>query len=45
VHPRSDFAVPSARQRHLLGDETALPAIGGILELPTHMRADVFVAI
>ncbi len=47
VHPRSGFAIDPATQRYLLlGDETALPAIGAILEsLPTHARADVLVEI
>jgi len=47
VHPRSGFAIDPANERYLLlGDETALPAIGAILEaLPTHARADVLVEI
>jgi NADPH-dependent ferric siderophore reductase len=47
AHPRSGFAIQSSTERYLLfGDETALPAIGGILEaLPAHARADVFVEV
>jgi NADPH-dependent ferric siderophore reductase len=47
AHPRSGFAFQSSTERYLLfGDETALPAIGGILEaLPAHTRADVFVEV
>ncbi len=47
THPRSGFAIQgSAKQYLLFGDETALPAIGGILEaLPAHARADVFVEV
>ncbi len=47
THPRSGFAVQSATEHYLLfGDETALPAIGGILEaLPAHALADVFVEV
>jgi NADPH-dependent ferric siderophore reductase len=47
THPRSGFAIQNATEHYLLfGDETALPAIGGILEaLPAHARADVFVEI
>jgi NADPH-dependent ferric siderophore reductase len=47
THPRSGFAVQSSTEHYLLfGDESALPAIGGILEaLPAHARADVFVEV
>jgi NADPH-dependent ferric siderophore reductase len=47
THPRSGFAIQSATEHYLLfGDETALPAIGGILEaLPVHARADIFVEV
>lgn len=47
VHPRSGFAIQPSTERYLLlGDETALPAIGGILEsLPGHARAEVFVEV
>ncbi|WP_213772468.1 siderophore-interacting protein [Bradyrhizobium sp. dw_78] len=47
THPRSGFAVQNSTEHYLLfGDETALPAIGGILEaLPAHARADVFVEV
>lgn len=47
IHPRSGFPIEPSTARYLLfGDETALPAIGGILEtLPAHARADVFVEI
>ncbi len=47
THPRSGFAIQSSTERYLLfGDETALPAIGGILEaLPAHARADVFAEV
>lgn len=47
IHPRSGFPVTHAAGRYLLfGDETALPAIGAILEaLPPHARADVFVEV
>jgi NADPH-dependent ferric siderophore reductase len=45
THPRSGFPIQASTERYLLfGDETALPAIGGILEaLPPYVRADVFV--
>lgn len=47
THPRSGFAVDPPATRYLLfGDETALPAIGGILEaLPAHVRADTFIEV
>jgi len=47
AHPRSGFAIEKSTEHYLLfGDETALPAIGGILEaLPAHARADVFVEV
>jgi NADPH-dependent ferric siderophore reductase len=47
THPRSGFAIQSSADHYLLfGDETALPAIGGILEaLPANARADVFVEV
>lgn len=47
THPRSGFAIEPPAARYLLfGDETALPAIGGILEaLPTHVQADAFVEV
>ena len=47
VHPRSGFAVdPATEHYRLFGDETALPAIGTILEaLPAHARAEVFVEV
>jgi NADPH-dependent ferric siderophore reductase len=46
-HPRSGFAIDPAITRYLLlGDETALPAIGAIVEaLPPHASADVFVEV
>ncbi len=47
VHPRSGFAIQLSVPRYLLlGDETALPAIAGILEaLPARTRADVFIEV
>ena len=47
THPRSGFPIEPSNERYLLfGDETALPAIGGILEaLPAHARADAFVEV
>ncbi len=47
THPRSGFAIEPASARYLLlGDETALPAIGGILEsLSAHARVDAFVEL
>ncbi len=48
VHPRSGFAPSnlSVQRYLLLGDETALPAIAGILEaLPARTRADVFIEV
>jgi NADPH-dependent ferric siderophore reductase len=47
VHPRSGFPIEPSTKRYLLfGDETALPAIGGIIEaLPAHAQADVFVEV
>jgi NADPH-dependent ferric siderophore reductase len=47
IHPRSGFPIDPANKRYLLlGDETALPAIGAILEsLSGDARADVFVEI
>lgn len=47
VHPRSGFSIDPSTEHYLLfGDETALPAIGGILEaLPHHAHADVFVEV
>lgn len=47
THPRSGFPIEPSAERYLLfGDETALPAIGGILEaLPAHARADAFVGV
>jgi NADPH-dependent ferric siderophore reductase len=47
THPRSGFAVQNATERYVLfGDETALPAMAGILEaLPAHARAEVFVEV
>lgn len=47
VHPRSGFPIDPVNRRYLLlGDETALPAIGAILEsLPAHARADVLVEV
>ncbi|MDR8398310.1 siderophore-interacting protein [Paraburkholderia sp. USG1] len=47
VHPRSGFPIQSSTQHYLLfGDETALPAIGSILDtLPAHARAEVFVEV
>lgn len=46
-HPRSGFAVvPTTEDYLLFGDETALPAIGGILEaVPAKARARVFVEV
>lgn len=47
THPHSGFPIEPSTTRYLLfGDETALPAIGGILEaLPAHARADVCVEV
>ena len=47
VHPRSGLSIEPATTSYLLaGDETALPAIGAILEaLPQHARADVLVEV
>ncbi|MCL6710267.1 siderophore-interacting protein [Pseudomonas sp. R2.Fl] len=47
THPRSGFAVESAAAHYLLfGDETALPAIAGILEsLPANARVDGFIEV
>jgi NADPH-dependent ferric siderophore reductase len=47
THPRSGFAIEPAAVRYLLfGDETALPAIMGILEsLPAHVQVDAFVEV
>jgi NADPH-dependent ferric siderophore reductase len=47
THPRSGFPIEPSTTRYLLfGDESALPAIGGILEAPpAHARADVFVEV
>ncbi len=47
AHPRSGFPIqPSAEHYLLFGDETALPAIGAILEaLPAHARARAFVEV
>jgi NADPH-dependent ferric siderophore reductase len=47
AHPRSGFPVHASTAHYLLiGDETALPATGGILEaLPSHARADIFVEV
>lgn len=47
-HPRSGYDVRSLPSEHLFlfGDETALPAIGAILEgVPAHVRANAFVEI
>lgn len=45
--PRSGYWIdPSRRERVLIGDATALPAIAGIVErLPTGTRAQVFIEI
>ncbi len=47
THPRSGFPIDPATHHYLLfGDQTALPAIGAILEaLPTHAQADVFIEV
>lgn len=47
THPRSGFAInPETARYLLLGDETALPAIGAILEsLPAHAHANAFVEV
>lgn len=47
VHPRSGFPIDPATEHYLLfGDETALPAIGAILEaLPAHAKAQVFAEV
>ena len=47
THPRGGFFIQPAATRYLLiGDETALPAIGAILErLPAHACADVLVEV
>jgi NADPH-dependent ferric siderophore reductase len=47
THPRSGLVIENSTEHYLLlGDETALPAIGGILEaLPGHARADVFMEV
>ncbi len=47
THPRSGFPIQNSTKRYLIfGDQTALPAIGAILEaLPAHARADVFVEV
>ena len=47
THPRSGLPIEASTERYLLfGDETALPAIGAILEaLPAHAHADVFVEV
>lgn len=47
VHPRSGFVVERDTVNYLLfGDETALPAIGAIIEaLPAHAKAQVFAEV
>ena len=47
VHPRSGYAIAAETQHYLLfGDETALPAIGAILQaLPAHATAQVFAEV
>jgi NADPH-dependent ferric siderophore reductase len=47
VHPRSGVPIdPAAEHYVLFGDETALPAIGAILEaLPAHAKAQVFAEV
>ncbi len=47
VHPRSGFPIDPGASRYLLiGDETALPAIGAILDaLPAHATATVFAEV
>lgn len=47
THPRSGLPIELTTERYLLfGDETALPAIGAILEaLPAHAHADVIVEV
>ncbi|WP_418459214.1 siderophore-interacting protein [Brucella intermedia] len=47
THPRSGFAVEPGIAHYLLfGDETALPAIAGILEaLPAQAQADVYLEV
>ncbi|MCS3468612.1 NADPH-dependent ferric siderophore reductase [Pseudomonas sp. JUb42] len=47
AHPRSGFIIdPTVRHYLLFGDETALPAIGAILEaLPDDITAQVFVEV
>ena len=46
THPRCGFPIQDSTRRYLMfGDQTALPAIGAILEaLPAHARADGIVA-
>ncbi len=47
AHPRSGFPIQLSTEHYLLlGDETALPAIGAILEaLPAHARVRAFVEV
>ena len=47
THPRSGFPIEPSTEHYLLfGDETALPAIGAILEaLPAQARANVCVEV
>jgi NADPH-dependent ferric siderophore reductase len=46
-HPRSGFEIDVSTKHYLLiGDETALPAIGSIVEaLPTYAKARVFIEV
>jgi NADPH-dependent ferric siderophore reductase len=47
THPRSGFVIEQEAAHYLLfGDETALPALAGILEsFPANVRADAFIEV